>query len=88
MHVTFLVLAAYFLAVLGVSSSLPHIDQVDEKLRFDGVGVALAASGLFMFLVGISSISSWGPHRAARHLPVHVLRHLPGAALALLAWWS
>ena len=60
MHVTFLVLAAYFLAVLGVSSSLPHIDQVDEKLRFDGVGVALAASGLFMFLVGISSISSWG----------------------------
>ena len=33
MHVTFLVLAAYFLAVLGVSSCLPHIDQVDEIIR-------------------------------------------------------
>ena len=44
MHVTFLVLAAYFAAVLLASFLLPAIDQTDEKLRFDGIGVALAAS--------------------------------------------
>ena len=84
MHVTFLVLAAYFLAVLGVSSSLPHIDQVDEKLRFDGVGVALAASGLFMFLVGISSISSWGLIEPLDTCPFMFFGISPALPLALL----
>ena len=84
MHVTFLVLAAYFLAVLGVSSSLPHIDQVDERLRFDGVGVALAASGLFMFLVGISSISSWGLVEPLDTCPFTFLGISPALPLALL----
>lgn len=60
MHVTFLVLAAYFVFVFLISLLLPPIDQTDEKLRFDGAGVTLAASGLFLFLIGISSISSWG----------------------------
>ena len=60
MHVTFLVLAAYFLVVLAASRGLSHVHQVDEKLKFDFLGVTLAAVGLFMFLVGVSSISSWG----------------------------
>lgn len=60
MHVTFLVLAAYFLVVLAASQGLSHVHQVDEKLKFDFLGVTLAAVGLFMFLVGVSSISSWG----------------------------
>lgn len=60
MKATFLVLAAYFLAVFAASLLLPAINQSDEKLKFDGAGVVLAASGLFLFLIGISSISSWG----------------------------
>lgn len=43
MHVTFLVLAAYFLILFLASFLLPAINQTDEKLRFDGVGVVLAA---------------------------------------------
>ena len=84
MHVTFLVLAAYFLAVLGVSSSLPHINQVDEKLKFDGIGVALAASGLFMFLVGVSSISSWGLIEPLDTCPFTFFGLSPALPLALL----
>ena len=43
-----------------LSFKLPEIEQSDEKLKFDGVGVALAATGLFLFLVGVSRISAWG----------------------------
>lgn len=60
MHVTFFVLALYFLMVFFISFKLPRINQTDEKLKFDGIGVALAACGLFLFLIGISSVSSWG----------------------------
>lgn len=60
MRVTFLVLSAYFLMVFLVSFRLPAINQEDEKLKFDVVGVALAATGLFLFLIGLSGISSWG----------------------------
>ena len=59
-RVTFAVLAVYFLGVFALSFKLPAIVQTDEKLKFDGIGVALAAVGLFMFLVGISRISVWG----------------------------
>lgn len=60
MRVTFFVLAAYFVLVFLLSFKLPEIEQSDEKLKFDGVGVALAATGLFLFLVGVSRISAWG----------------------------
>lgn len=60
MKVTFLVLAVYFAIVLLLSFKLPEIEQNDGKLKFDGIGVALAGLGLFLFLVGISQISSWG----------------------------
>ena len=60
MHVTFLTLAAYFAAVAAASLALPAIAEADDKLRFDGIGVTLAALGLFLFLIGLSSISSWG----------------------------
>ena len=60
MRATFFVLAAYFVLVFLLSFKLPEIEQSDEKLKFDGVGVALAATGLFLFLVGVSRISAWG----------------------------
>ena len=53
-------LAVYFAIVLLLSFKLPEIEQNDGKLKFDGIGVALAGLGLFLFLVGISQISSWG----------------------------
>lgn len=84
MHVTFLVLAAYFAAVLLASFLLPAIDQTDEKLRFDGIGVTLAASGLFMFLVGISSISSWGLVEPLSGCPFELFGISPALPMALL----
>ena len=60
MHVTFLALAGYFAIVFAASFTLPAIEQPRERAGFDGVGVALAASGLFLLLIGLSSISSWG----------------------------
>lgn len=82
MHATFLVLAAYFLMVLGVSFGLPEIEEAEEDLRFDGIGVALAAAGLFMFLVGISSVSSWGLIEPLDGAPFSVFGISPALPLA------
>ena len=60
MKVTFLVLSVYFLLVFIFSFKLPQIDESGTKSKFDTVGVVLAAAGLFMFLVGIAKISTWG----------------------------
>ena len=60
MRVTFLALAVYFVLVFLFSLKLPEISQDDEKLKFDGIGVCMAAVGLFLFLVGVSRISAWG----------------------------
>ena len=60
MRPTFLVLGAYFFVVAMLSLRLPHAANAREQLPFDGAGVALAALGLFLVLVGLSSISSWG----------------------------
>ena len=60
MHVTFLVLAGYFVVVFALSFALPAIMQPKADTSFDAIGVALSASGLFMVLIGMSSISSWG----------------------------
>ena len=84
MHVTFLVLAAYFLAVLAASRGISHVKQVDEKLKFDYLGVTLAAVGLFMFLVGISSISSWGLIEPLDTCPFTVFGVSPALPLAAL----
>lgn len=84
MHVTFLVLAAYFLILFLASFLLPAISQTDEKLRFDGVGVALAASGLFLFLVSISSISSWGLIEPLSGCPFTIFGISPALPIALV----
>ena len=60
MRPTFLLLAVYFFLVAALSMWLPRVAAPTEKLRFDGLGVALAALGLFLVLVGLSSISNWG----------------------------
>ena len=84
MHVTFLALAAYFVMVFAVSFSLPPIEEAGEKLRFDGVGVALAATGLFLFLIGISSVSSWGLVKPLAGAPFTFLGISPALPLAAL----
>ena len=83
MHVTFLVLGMYFAGVLALSFALPHIDQTDEKLKFDGIGVALAAGGLFMFLIGISSISTWGLVAPLKDCPFTIFGISPALPLAV-----
>lgn len=83
MHVTFMVLCAYFLAVFLASFLLPAIRQTDEKLHFDGIGVALAASGLFLFLIGISSISSWGLIEPLEGCPFKLFGISPALPVAL-----
>lgn len=83
MHVTFLVLGMYFAGVLALSFALPHIDQADEKLKFDGIGVALAAGGLFMFLIGISSISTWGLVAPLKDCPFTIFGISPALPLAV-----
>ena len=82
MKATFLALAAYFLVVFAASFLLPPIDQTDEKLKFDGAGVALAASGLFLFLIGISSISSWGLIEPLASCPFTVFGISPALPMA------
>ena len=84
MHVTFLVLGAYFVGVLALSFELPKIEQQDEKLKFDALGVVLAATGLFLFLIGISSISSWGLIQPLEGCPFTVFSISPALPLAAL----
>ena len=84
MHVTFLVLGAYFVGVLALSFELPKIEQQDEKLKFDTLGVVLAATGLFLFLIGISSISSWGLIQPLEGCPFTVFGISPALPLAAL----
>lgn len=84
MHVTFLVLGAYFLGVLALSFELPKIEQQDERLKFDALGVMLAATGLFLFLIGISSISSWGLIQPLEGCPFTVFGISPTLPLAVL----
>lgn len=82
MHVTFLALAGYFAIVLAASFTLPAIEQPRERAGFDGVGVALAASGLFLLLIGLSSISSWGLVSPLSTAPFTILGISPALPMA------
>ncbi|OUO21196.1 MFS transporter [Collinsella sp. An307] len=82
MHVTFFTLAAYFVAVAAASLALPPIAEADEKLRFDGIGVTLAALGLFLFLIGLSSVSSWGLVRPLDGCPFTLFGISPALPMA------
>lgn len=87
MRLTFLLLAAYFLAVSALSLRLPRVAAPEEDLRFDGAGVALAALGLFLVLVGLSSVSSWGLVTPLEGCPFTVLGispALPAVALGVV----
>ena len=87
MRPTFLLLAAYFVAVGALSLRLPHVARSGERLPFDGVGVALAAVGLFLVLVGLSSISSWGliePFAGCPFTVFGISPALPSVALGLV----
>ena len=84
MRMTFSLLAVYFLAVFAFSLELPRIEQDKEHLVFDGAGVALAATGLFLFLIGLSSISSWGLVEPLAGCPFTVFGISPALPLAAL----
>ena len=87
MHVTFLVLAGYFGLAFAASFALPAIDQPREKGGFDAAGVVLAALGLFLLLIGLSGISSWGlvePMAAAPFTVFGISPALPLAAAGIV----
>lgn len=59
-RVTFAVLAAYFALVLGTTALLPASAPQAGRKRFDVAGMAVAAAGLTLFLLGTSRLSTWG----------------------------
>ena len=84
MHVTFLVLAGYFVVVFALSFALPAITQPKADTSFDAIGVALSASGLFMVLIGMSSISSWGLIEPLSGAPFSLFGISPALPLVVL----
>ncbi|WP_239471009.1 MFS transporter [Olsenella uli] len=84
MRVTFFVLAAYFVGVAALSLGLSKIEQPHEKSHFDAIGVALAASGFFFVLIGLSSISTWGLIEPLRTAPFTLFGISPALPLVAL----
>ena len=84
MRVTFFMLAAYFVGVAALSLGLPKIEQPHEKSHFDAIGVALAASGFFFVLIGLSSISTWGLIEPLRTAPFTLFGISPALPLVAL----
>ena len=59
-RITFGVLGVYFVLVLLSTVLLPALHAEGRSARLDGVGTALAALGLGLFLFGVSRIPAWG----------------------------
>lgn len=59
-RLTFAILAVYFFFVTCFTFKLPVINQKSSDLHFDTLGTILSAIGLFLFLIGLSSLSRWG----------------------------
>ncbi|MCI7730251.1 MFS transporter [Enorma burkinafasonensis] len=83
MRITFAILSVYFIMVFILSLCLPAIAQPDEHLHFDGAGVALAAAGLFLMLMGLSNVSTWGLIEPLETCPFTVLGISPALPMAL-----
>lgn len=66
---TFAILGLYFLTVFLMSFKLPPIPLAGKGLHFDYVGTILAAAGLFLFLMGISSVAYSGLWKAFPEAP-------------------
>ena len=84
-RVTFGALAVYFALVLLLSFKLPAIEKPAEKLKFDGLGTGIAATGLFLFLVGLSRISAWGLIEPFAECPFTIFGISPALPMAILA---
>ena len=83
-RVTFGALAVYFALVLLLSFKLPAIEKPAEKLKFDGLGTGIAATGLFLFLVGLSRISAWGLIEPFAECPFTIFGISPALPMAIL----
>lgn len=83
-RITFGALAVYFALVLLLSFKLPAIEKPAEKLKFDGWGTGIAATGLFLFLVGLSRISAWGLIEPFAECPFTIFGISPALPMAVL----
>lgn len=82
-RITFGALAVYFALVLLLSFKLPAIEKPAEKLKFDGWH-GIAATGLFLFLVGLSRISAWGLIEPFAECPFTIFGISPALPMAVL----
>lgn len=67
---TFGLLAGYFALVLVATCALPRMTSAGGGLHFDFKGLVVAATGLALFLLGVSKMSSWGPLYATHAAPI------------------
>lgn len=89
-RITFAAMAAYFALVLGTTCLLPPSARGTGRARFDVAGMAVAAAGLSLFLLGMSRLSTWGivvPMAACPFTVAGLSPAVPliGAGLVLLA---
>ena len=70
--------------MLLLSFKLPAIEKPAEKLKFDGLGTGIAATGLFLFLVGLSRISAWGLIEPFAECPFTIFGISPALPMAVL----
>lgn len=53
-------LGLYFIILLIGTIFIPDVISDTNKLRFDYAGTIIASLGLFLFIIGVSKISTWG----------------------------
>ncbi len=81
-RITFGVLGVYFVLVLLSTVLLPALHAEGRSARLDGVGTALAALGLGLFLFGVSRIPAWGVVAPTRGCPFTLAGISPALPLA------
>ena len=81
-RITFLVLGAYFALVLAGTAVLPAARVRDHGLKLDPGGIALAAAGIMLLLLGMSRLPSWGILEPTAACPFTVLGLPPSLPLA------
>lgn len=81
---TFGALAGYFVVVLVCTVLLPPLRSPKGSARLDAVGTVVAASGLILFLLGVSRLPSWGVIAPAAGCPFTVFGTSPALPLAAI----
>lgn len=82
-RITFGILGCYFLLVFACSFRFPEVAKEERRLKLDTIGIILASSGLFMVILGVSHISSWGLITAYPTAPISLGGFSPALPLTV-----